>query len=221
MTGGQRHEIEIDGRVRHVVVTHADDGFAVAVDGRTWHVNAARVDGHTLSLLIGDEKVRLKPDATTTTATSPDVVSAFGREKSPDVVSAFRRTVTSSSYEVTLAPDPTSARLVVHVAGRVGSFGRRTTPVVVALNGRRGRGRQDDGAPAGSGPQRIVAPMPGKIVRVLVRSGEAVHARQPLVVVEAMKMENELRADRDGTVAEIHAQEGTSVDAGVLLVVIK
>ena len=191
-----QHEIDINGRVRHIVVNRADNGFAVAVDGRTWQVNAARVDAHTLSLLIGDE-------------------NDF------DVVSAFRRTVTRRSYEVTLAPDQTSARLVVHVAGPVGSFGRRTIPVVVALNGRRRRGRQEDGTQAGSGPQRIVAPMPGKIVRVLVRSGEAVRASQPLVVVEAMKMENEVRADRDGTVAEIHAQEGTSVDAGVLLVVIQ
>ena len=45
--------------------------------------------------------------------------------------------------------------------------------------------------------------------------------RQPVVVVEAMKMENELRADRDGTVAEIHAREGMSVDAGALLIVIQ
>ncbi len=59
--------------------------------------------------------------------------------------------------------------------------------------------------------------MPGKVVRVLVKPGDAVRARQPVVVVEAMKMENELRAGRDGTVAEIHAREGTSVDAGALL----
>ena len=205
-----QHEIEINGRVRQVVVHRADGGFAVAVDGRTWQVNAARVDAHTLSLLIGADEVRLKPDAAPAT------------EQSPGVVSAFRRTGTSASWEVTLAPDATSAQLVIHVAGPVVSFGRRTTPVFAALNGRRRhRGRQEDGAQDESGPQRIVAPMPGKIVRVLVRLGEAVRARQPLVVVEAMKMENELRADRDGTVAEIHAQEGTSVDAGVLLVVIQ
>jgi biotin carboxyl carrier protein len=95
------------------------------------------------------------------------------------------------------------------------------TPVAVALDSRRRWGRKDDAGAAGSGPQRLVAPMPGKVVRVLVRPGEAVRARQPLVVVEAMKMENELRAGRDGTVAEIHAREGTSVDAGALLIVIQ
>ena len=50
--------------------------------------------------------------------------------------------------------------------------------------------------------------MPGKIVRVLVRPATRSRARQPVVVVEAMKMENELRASRDGTVAEIHGREG-------------
>ena len=67
----------------------------------------------------------------------------------------------------------------------------------------------------------MTAPMPGKVVRVLVEAGDAIVARQPLVVVEAMKMENELRAGRDGTVAEVHACEGVSVDAGALLVVIQ
>ena len=79
----------------------------------------------------------------------------------------------------------------------------------------------DDAGHAGAGPQRIVAPMPGKIVRVGVRAGEAVRARQTLVVIEAMKMENELKAGRDGIVGELHAREGASVDAGALLVVIQ
>ena len=52
------------------------------------------------------------------------------------------------------------------------------------------------------------------------KPGDAVRARQPLVVVEAMKMENELRAARDGTVAEVHAREGSSVEAGALLAVL-
>jgi len=63
--------------------------------------------------------------------------------------------------------------------------------------------------------------MPGKIIRVGVTSGEQVRARQTVVVIEAMKMENELKAGRDGTVGELHAQEGASVEAGALLVVIQ
>jgi biotin carboxyl carrier protein len=91
----------------------------------------------------------------------------------------------------------------------------------VTFNGRRRRGRSDDRDHAASGPQRLVAPMPGKIVRVAVTAGEAVRARQTVVVIEAMKMENELKAGRDGTVGELHAREGASVDAGALLVVIQ
>jgi biotin carboxyl carrier protein len=93
--------------------------------------------------------------------------------------------------------------------------------VSVGLNGRRRWGRKDDGGASAAGPQRLAASMPGKIVRVLVKAGDAVCARQPLVVVEAMKMENEMRAGRDGTVAEVHAREGYSVEAGALLLVIQ
>ncbi|MDE3153993.1 MAG: acetyl-CoA carboxylase biotin carboxyl carrier protein subunit, partial [Acidobacteriota bacterium] len=66
-----------------------------------------------------------------------------------------------------------------------------------------------------------VAPMPGKVVRVLVAPGDAVTVRQPLVVVEAMKMENELRSPKDGVVREIKVGEGVSVEAGSLLVVVE
>ena len=63
--------------------------------------------------------------------------------------------------------------------------------------------------------------MPGKIVRVGVKTGDTVRARQTVVVVEAMKMENELKAGRDGVVSELRAVEGASVEAGALLVVIQ
>jgi len=113
--------------------------------------------------------------------------------------------------DASMTRDPSAGQVTVHVAA---------TPVTVALNGRSRYGRRADGA-AGSGPQRLAAPMPGKVVRVLAKTGDAVRARQPLVVVEAMKMENELRASHDGTVAEVHVHEGMSVDAGALLLVIQ
>ena len=114
------------------------------------------------------------------------------------------------SREVIVTADAATAQLAVRIG---------VISVPVSLNGR--RRRRDETAASGTGPQRIVAPMPGKIVRVLVKAGEAVRARQPMVVIEAMKMENELRAGRDGTAAEVHAREGTSVDAGALLIVIQ
>jgi biotin carboxyl carrier protein len=82
--------------------------------------------------------------------------------------------------------------------------------------------------PAGVAPRhgsgsaaRLVAPMPGKIVRILVPAGGSVEAAQGVVVMEAMKMENELRAPRTGTVREVHVQEGQTVETGALLVVVE
>jgi biotin carboxyl carrier protein len=63
--------------------------------------------------------------------------------------------------------------------------------------------------------------MPGKVVRVLVQAGDEVQPRQGLVVVEAMKMENELRAARAGRVKEVFVTEGQSVEAGTALVVVE
>ena len=94
-------------------------------------------------------------------------------------------------------------------------------PVAVALERPAPLGPERRRTRVGIGPAAPVAPMPGKIVRVLVKAGDSVGPRQPVVVVEAMKMENELRASREGTVAEIHAREGMSVDAGALLLVIQ
>jgi biotin carboxyl carrier protein len=63
--------------------------------------------------------------------------------------------------------------------------------------------------------------MPGKVVRVLVERGQAVTAAQGLVVVEAMKMENELKAPRAGTIFEVHVREGQAVEGGALLIVLE
>jgi biotin carboxyl carrier protein len=68
-----------------------------------------------------------------------------------------------------------------------------------------------------TGPAPIVAPMPGMIVRVNVGEGDAVNAGQGLIVMEAMKMENELRAAAAGTVKRIHVAPGTAVEKGALL----
>jgi biotin carboxyl carrier protein len=75
--------------------------------------------------------------------------------------------------------------------------------------------------PRVSGPARITAPMPGKLVRVLVSPGQDVQAGQGLVVVEAMKMENEIRTPRSGRVKDVPAREGQAVEAGALLVVVE
>jgi biotin carboxyl carrier protein len=74
---------------------------------------------------------------------------------------------------------------------------------------------------SGGGARRVTAPMPGRVVRVLVKPGDQVAARQGLVVVEAMKMENELGSPKAGRVTEVAVSEGTPIDAGRLLVVVE
>jgi biotin carboxyl carrier protein len=71
------------------------------------------------------------------------------------------------------------------------------------------------------GPFRLTAPMPGRVVKVLVEAGDTVAEGQGLVVMEAMKMENELRAPRAGRVKELPARERQAVEMGALLVVLE
>jgi biotin carboxyl carrier protein len=74
---------------------------------------------------------------------------------------------------------------------------------------------------APTGPAPIIAPMPGLIVRVNVSVGDRVEAGQGLVVMEAMKMENELRAIAAGVVKSVEVSPGTAVEKGTLLVVLE
>lgn len=73
---------------------------------------------------------------------------------------------------------------------------------------------------AGGFSHSVKAPMPGRVVRVLVAVGDHVNARQGVVVVEAMKMENELRTPRDGVVKEVSVVPGVTVETGTVLVVV-
>jgi pyruvate carboxylase subunit B len=113
-------------------------------------------------------------------------------------------------------------RIVVRPAG---TRGRYTIWVdgfrheVEALDERMRAIRELAGATAGPvGPAPLVAPMPGMIVRVSVQVGDRVHPGQGLVVMEAMKMENELRAHAPAMVRAVLAQPGTAVEKGALLI---
>jgi propionyl-CoA carboxylase alpha chain len=66
----------------------------------------------------------------------------------------------------------------------------------------------------------LVAPMPGNVVRVLVETGATVTKNQPLVVLEAMKMEHTVTSPADGTISDLRVQPGQQVDAGAVLVVV-
>ncbi|MBA2260483.1 MAG: acetyl-CoA carboxylase biotin carboxyl carrier protein subunit, partial [Acidobacteria bacterium] len=79
------------------------------------------------------------------------------------------------------------------------------------VNGQRTGRAASEGTGASDGDQPVVAPMPGRVVRVLVSVGDEVELRQGVVVVEAMKMENELRSPKKGRVKSISVTPGTSV----------
>ena len=72
-----------------------------------------------------------------------------------------------------------------------------------------------------SGRAQVLAAMPGKVVRVLVAVGAQVEAGDALLVVEAMKMQNEMKSPKGGTVVELHATAGATVNAGDVLVVVE
>jgi pyruvate carboxylase subunit B len=190
-----RYDVEVNGKRRQVTVERHDGRVLVTTAGRSFVVDLASAGAYTLSLLR--QQTTLERDSAHATL---DVQARLASSQSSPV----------EAHEVVTAADPVPGRLALLVDG---------IPVAASLSTRRRWGTTDDNA-AGAGPQRIVAPMPGKVVRVMARSGDAVQPRQAVVVVEAMKMENELRATRAGTVSELLVREGQSVEAGALLAVV-
>lgn len=113
------------------------------------------------------------------------------------------------SYEIRI--QQSSERLTAAAAGR-----RFAVEVRDPRDATRG-----SSASIGSGRQSVTAPMPGRVVRLLVAKDDMVETSQGLVVVEAMKMQNELKAARPGRVIDIRAREGDTVAAGDVLLVLE
>jgi biotin carboxyl carrier protein len=106
----------------------------------------------------------------------------------------------------------------VVAAGGMIRVNRRAFQVEV-FDPREMRGRKN--AAAGEGRQKIAAMMPGKVVRVLVEQGDTVEAGHGLVVVEAMKMQNEMKSPKAGRVIEVKTRPEATVAAGEVLMVIE
>jgi len=131
-------------------------------------------------------------------------VSIDWRRPQPGIYSLL---VDDASYEVFIDEEEADD-LAVHLVKR--SFRVRATDI------RRHRAVNNT-AVAADGVVRIVAPIPGRVSRVLVEVGQKVERGAGIIVVEAMKMENELRAPRDGLVATVEVEEGQGVEGGALL----
>jgi biotin carboxyl carrier protein len=77
------------------------------------------------------------------------------------------------------------------------------------------------GAGIGEGPQKIIAPMPGKVVRLMVAEKDEVESGQGILVVEAMKMQNEIKSPKKGSVQKILVAEGGNVNPGDTMAIIE
>jgi len=131
---------------------------------------------------------------------------ADAREVSPGIYSVL---IGGHSFEARVEPRGPSLRI---------SIGDREFSAEVS-DPRRWRRRRASVLEA-EGRQHVIAPMPGKVLRLLVKAGDAVEAGQGLLVVEAMKMQNEIRAPKSGLVERLLVADGQAVNAGDVLVVV-
>jgi len=165
--------------------------YEVAHGGRVHNVEVHEIGPHTYDLTVDDgETVR---------------IDAF---KTPRTV--YSILIGARQYEGSV-DEREDGTLDVHVGTSAFDF--------TAIDERR-RLLAGTGETAASGTQQISAQMPGKIVKVLVSEGELVEADQGLLIIEAMKMENEIKSPMAGIVSEISVREGDTVDTGAPMIVV-
>ena len=121
----------------------------------------------------------------------------------------FNITVNGTSYEVEVE----EVKEKVAAAPKAAAPALKAAPAAPAAP-------KAPAATAGAGEKSVDAPMPGKIVKVSVSVGQAVKAGDVLVILEAMKMQNEITAASDGTVKAVNVSEGQSVKVGESLVIL-
>jgi biotin carboxyl carrier protein len=133
-----------------------------------------------------------------------NTLDANAVEVAPNIFSVL---LSGDSHQIRIAPRP-DGTLTLHT-GLAEYHAEVSDP-------RSWRGRRQ-GAVEAEGRQQITAPMPGKVVRLLVKQGDSVEAGQGLLVIEAMKMQNEIRSPKSGKIEKLFAQEGQPVNAGEVL----
>jgi biotin carboxyl carrier protein len=183
----------------------------VMVNGRPWKVALAPAERGTVTVTIKGKSRTV--DASWVDADTLSLIDA------------------GVAREIRMHPRTEKGAVGVEIAGRVfeaivappedsGAKGAREALAASGATVLLRRGGEAAKADA-AGSVVIKAPMPGRVVRVLVTAGDRVSARQGVVVVEAMKMENELRTPRDGVVTEVLVEPGARVETGVVLVVVE
>jgi biotin carboxyl carrier protein len=140
----------------------------------------------------------------------PMVVDAVLAER--DVLSMI---VYGKSYDIKRETTATGEQMQMHMIVRGVSFS------AVVRDPRSFRSRKKADAGDAAGPRKLVSPMPGKVVRILAPAGTKVEAGEGVVVVEAMKMQNEIKSPKAGTVQRIVAEEGAALDAGEVLAIVE
>ena len=133
-----------------------------------------------------------------------NTLDANAVEVAPNIFSVL---LSGDSHQIRIAPRP-DGTLTLHT-GLAEYHAEVSDP-------RSWRGRRQ-GAVEAEGRQQITAPMPGKVVRLLVKQGDSVEAGQGLLVIEAMKMQNEIRSPKSGKIEKLFAQDGQPVNAGEVL----
>jgi biotin carboxyl carrier protein len=172
--------------------------YFVNMDGEEHVVEITELPG-------GRHEVRLLPSADADSASVPAIVaelSATGRD--------WVARVAGRVFDVVLGGELPNVEAF--------ASGHRAT-LQVETSRMRDAARLRSAAPAASSGV-VTSPMPGKVVKILVREGDAVEAGAPVIVVEAMKMENELVAERAGTVQKIHVAPGDAVEGGAKLLTV-
>ena len=199
-------DVSVNGKPWKVAIEEAGQAgrYTVTVKGKRREMDAAWIDADTLSLI--DAQSGIAREIALTPRGSEVDVAVGGR---------VYRVVAVNKGQTPVAAQAVLAQAVPAQAVPAQAGPAQATPAQAAPAQQR---RRSDPLSVQDG--RVTAPMPGRVVRVLVAVGDKVTARQPVVVMEAMKMENELRAGRDGSVAEVLVQEGMAVDTGTILVIV-
>ena len=164
----------------------------------------------TYDVLIGDKSYRLELRATDN-----------GWECKLDGQEVHLNAVMTRSEVLSILIDGTSYEVKREHTAIDTHYWVKNHRYAVDLHDPRSLRSRQSAAGIGEGPQQLVAPMPGKVIRILAQAKSEIEAGQGVVVIEAMKMQNELKSPKKGVVRQVLAKEGATVNAGDVLAIVE